>query len=139
MTQTVYPTMVFIYYRLACPEFSGENYDASATYAIDDQIYFTDSDDVGNFWKCIVTTTAGQSPETTPASWEVLEIPQFLFDFIVYKAYSDWLLVEGQHGKSAAQAARAEEIIDGEFDKQERQQGFSIPIKMQTHVTSQPR
>jgi len=77
-TNSIPPNPVFVYYRRRVPRYTGADYDAAATYAVDEQVYFTNSDDESNYYKCIVATTAGQSPETNPSSWSVREIPEFV-------------------------------------------------------------
>lgn len=130
---------VYLYYRLPCPNYTGSDYSDNSTYVADDQILFEDSDGVLNYYKCLATTSLTQSPETTPSKWELLEIPIILFEYAVYSAYADWLRMDGQLEKAAAMSARAENFKDSEADKQERQQGWLPPLKVQTHVTSQSR
>lgn len=128
---------VFLYYRKVCPNFQGDDYSASATYAVDDQIYFEDSAGVGDYYKCVVATTAGQSPSTTPTSWEVLPIYESLFDYVVYKAFGDWLITDGQMDKAPGAYAIAKNELDDAFEQLERQQGQVLPMKVQTHNTYQ--
>jgi hypothetical protein len=130
---------VYIYYRKPCPRFTAPDYDATLTYAIDDQILFEDSDGVTNFWKCVVATSAGQSPDTNPDSWELLEIPEVFFNYAVYSSYADWLRMDGQTDKAASADALAQRKQDEESDKQERQQGWVQDMTVSTHVTSQAR
>lgn len=130
---------VYVYYRKKQPNYTGDEFDATATYAVDDQIYFVDSDDVGNFYKCLAATSAGQDPEDTPSKWELLEIPEVLFDYAVYRAYGDWLISDGQMEKSAGAYAIAKDRLDDELDRQERAMGWVQPMRVSTHVTSQPR
>lgn len=129
----------YIYYRKEMPSYTGAAYSNTATYAVDDQILFTDGDGVMNFWKCEVATTAGQSPDTTPASWRLLEIPLMFLMFAVYGSYADWLRMDGQLEKAAAMDTLAESYQDQEADKAERQAGWVLPMKVQSHVTSQQR
>ena len=65
----------WVQFRKRRPSLTGALYSATATYAVGDQIYFEASNGVGNFYDCIVATTAGQSPTTTPASWDLVELP----------------------------------------------------------------
>ena len=67
---------VFVYYRKMTPDYTGNTYSASATYSVGDQIYFTNSDGSTDYYRCIVATSAGQSPTTTPTSWSIREIPE---------------------------------------------------------------
>lgn len=130
---------VYLYYRKEMPDYSGNDYDATLAYAVDDQILFTDSKSVMNFWKCNTVTTAGQSPDTNPEKWDLLEIPAMFLMFAVYGAFADWLRMDGQLDKASAMDAIAQSYQDQEADKAERQEGWVMPIKISTHVTSQPR
>lgn len=130
---------VFLYYRKACPSFTGDTFDATATYAVDEQMYFTNSLGTGDYYKCLVATTAAQSPDTTPASWSVLTVYDTFFQYAIYRAYADWLLSDGQNDKSAQAEAMAQGYMDSEFDLRERQMGDVLPMKTQTHVTAQQR
>lgn len=65
---------VFVYYRKTIPSYTGDTYSATDTYAVDEQIYFTNALNKGDFYKCLVATSAGQSPSTTAASWEIIPI-----------------------------------------------------------------
>ncbi len=131
---------VYLVYRRQCPNYEGDDYDVAATYAVDEQILYKDSDGVSNYYKCTVATSAGQNPENAPTMWELLEIPGVLFDATVFAAYADWLRMDGQMDKAAAMDARAQQMLDHESDKQERQEGwFAVPMKIATHVTSQAR
>lgn len=129
----------FLYYRKAIPDYSGSVYDINTAYAVDDQILFTNSKNVANYFKCLVATSAGQSPDTTPASWSLREIPAMFLSFAVYGAYSDWLRMDGQMEKAAAMDAMADDYRIQEADKMERQSGWVMPMRVQSHITSQAR
>ena len=130
---------VYLWYRRVNPTFIGDDYSASTAYDVDDQVLFTDSKNVSNFYKCTQATTAGQSPTTAPGSWSELLIPEFLFLFSVFRGFADWLRMDGQMEKAAAMDQKADSYSDSESDKQERQMGWLPPMKVQTHVTSQAR
>lgn len=136
-TNSVPPNPVFVYYRKRLPKYRGDDYSAAATYAVDDQVYFTDSESVSNYYKCLVATTAGQSPETNPTLWKLLEIPEFLFDYVTYRVYSEWLRVEGHQAQAQLNLQNAERILDDEFDRMERQMGWTLQTKIQTHLSTQ--
>lgn len=129
----------YLYYRKDMPSYTGSAYDATAAYAVDDQILFTNSASVSNYYKCTVVTVAGQSPTTTPNSWTLLEIPAMFLSFVTYGSYADWLRMDGQVDKGAAMDALADSYQEQESDKQERQAGWLPPMKVQSHVTSQAR
>jgi len=130
---------VYLFYRTACPSFTGTDYSAMATYSVDDQILFTNSASVMNFWKCVIATTAGQSPDTNPNSWELIELPQFLFNYVLYKSFADYLRMDAQMEKAQGGEALAQQYLDMESDKQERQQGHVLPMHVATHMTQSPR
>lgn len=135
LQQNLYGTVpcspVYVYFRKVCPAYSGDDYSATATYAVDDQIYYD-----GDYWKCIVATTAGQSPDTTPNSWERLVIPATFLDFCTFNAYGDWLISDGQLEKAQAAYAIAQSKMDDQFDIFERQGGQVLPMNVGTHLTA---
>ncbi len=139
VTNLVIPNIVFISYRKSVPDYSGDDYSVSSAYAIGEQVLFEDSDNVSNYYKCVAATTAGQSPESAPTYWEVILIPNVIFVSSVYSAYAAWLLQDGQMEKSLAMDARSQLELDKQSDVQERQMGLVPPMKVATHVTSQPR
>jgi hypothetical protein len=108
------PNMVWLKFRLPCPEFRGEIFDPLATYtAGEDTVYFEGSttDLEGDYWKCIVTTVAGESPETTPASWERLAFPQWLRTPVARKAFADWLRYGAQREAAGAEDVAADDSL----------------------------
>lgn len=130
---------VYLYYRKQQPNYAGTAYSAMATYAVDDQILFTNSAGVMDFWKCTTVTTAGQSPDTNPGSWTELKLPSVFFKYVTYASYADYLRMDAQSEKAQGADGMAEEEFMGQADKLERQSGWLPPFKVQTHVTSQPR
>lgn len=129
---------VFIYYRTTCPNWDGDVYDATLTYEIDDQIYFVDSKNNGDFYVCLQDTTVGQSPTTTPGSWERLTVWNAFVWFCIYSAYGDWLLSDGQAEKATGAYGIADDKLSDELDKALRQMEQLSPMKMQSHLTSRP-
>ena len=127
---------VFVFYRKYPPTFTGSDYSATATYSVDDQIYFTNSAGQGNYYKCIVATTAGQSPTTTPSSWQLIPLYNVFLQYCIYRTYADWLISDGQLDKAGKAATLAEQKLADSIEVQERQMGDVLPLKVQTHVTS---
>ena len=127
---------VYIYYRQVCPSFTGSTYSASATYSVDDQVYFVNSASVGNYWKCLVATSAGQSPDTTSNSWSVISLWTTFINYCTYQVLADWYTSDGQLEKAAAMYAMADEKMGVQFDVFERQMDLMSPMKVSTHLTS---
>ena len=80
-------TSVWLEFRPRARDFAAEIYDAAAAYAVGDLIYYTD----GEVWKCLVATTAAQTPESHAAKWELVEFPEFLARAVKAGALADWL------------------------------------------------
>lgn len=93
-------TSVWLRYRLRIPPLSGAVYSATATYSVGQQVYYSSATLAGNFYDCAVTTTAGQSPDTTAASWAIVELPRMFEDYLKFAAYADWLNSDGQNDKA---------------------------------------
>lgn len=127
---------VFLFYRKYPPVFTGTDYSATATYAVNDQIYFTNSSSQGNYYKCVAATSAGESPSTAPSKWQVIPLYTVFFQYCIYRAYADWLLSDGQMDKGDRAMRMAEQKLADSIEVQERQMGDVLPMKVQTHVTS---
>ena len=78
---------------------------------------------VGNFYTCTATTTAGQSPATTPGKWTLVALPYLFAEYLVQGGYADWLTQDGQTDKAAAVEGMCEQLLEMEADKLQRQQG----------------
>ncbi|MEY4402684.1 MAG: hypothetical protein RIR91_719 [Verrucomicrobiota bacterium] len=77
----------------------------------------------GNFYNCIVDTTAGQSPKTTSSSWSKVEIPYFTGDFLIRACLADYLRSESQFDQALVVENDATAALEREVDKVIREQG----------------
>lgn len=127
---------IYIYYRQTVPSWTGDQLDLTLTYAVDAQVYFVNSSSVGNFWKCLVATTAGQTPDTTPNSWQLIPVYQTFVNYATYQAYGEWCIQDGQIDKSQAAYAIAQDRMDVQFDVFERQMQSMSPMTVSTHLSS---
>lgn len=91
------------------------------------QAYF-EVDGVGNWYACVQATSAGESPETAPDKWLLLEIPALFETYLVERVTALLLVQEGQLDKRRAQeriaAEELEELIyrhteRGDFERPE--------------------
>lgn len=87
---------VWLEYRLRVPNLTGDNFDATATYAEDEQIYFQSGAARGNFYDCVTATTAGESPLTAAAKWSLVEIPFTFRGYLIHGAAEDYLRPNGE-------------------------------------------
>lgn len=62
--------------------------------------------------------------------------PYIFFEYALHAAYADWLRSDGQNDKAAQADAQAEEYLQHEHDKLERQQVMLPPTAIYTHLTS---
>jgi hypothetical protein len=93
---------VWLEYRVRTPNLKGVTWAAASTYTGGfSQVYYSDAATPGNFYDCVTTTAAGESPVTTPAKWSLVEIPRRFEQHLVYAATRDWLLSQGQAEKWA--------------------------------------
>lgn len=117
------PAYVWLKFRRQRPELTGDRWAASATYAAGDQMYFETAAGVGNFYTATAGTVAGESPATSPDKWTVVALPYFLRLYLMRGLYADWLASDGQTDKAAAAEAQANQALELEADKLQRQQG----------------
>jgi hypothetical protein len=89
---------VYIRFKKRPDDMSGMvEWDATATYAVGDYIYYEGSTTplAGEAYKVIVATTAGEDPQDTPASFQKVEIPYRASTYLKRKALADWLAAGG--------------------------------------------
>ncbi|QYY35312.1 hypothetical protein [Ruficoccus sp. ZRK36] len=103
---------VFVRYRPEPLKFSGPDYDNSATYEVDQQIYFST-----DFYRCLSPTSAGQSPTTTPAKWAKVEMPRAFGKAIALLSRAGWLESDGQDGNGERSRRLGEDALDAEILK----------------------
>ncbi len=118
----------YILYRQKPPQLKGDSFSATATYTANvEQVYYdgtaqaTPTTTAGNFYDCIVNTTAGQDPDDTAASWSVVNIPYDFERYLVHGAAADWLKSEGRHDESLAEEAKAREELSNQVTRLESQ------------------
>lgn len=127
---------LYIYYRQTCPNWTGTAYSASSTYTVGQQVYYTTTAGPSDYYTCIVATTAGQSPDTNPNSWQVITVWDTFLNYCTYSAYGDWLISDGQNERAAGAYAVAQDKMDVMLDKCERQQQVMSPMVVVSHLTS---
>lgn len=128
------PGTVYGEYRIKRPELVGDLYAPTVGYSIGAQCYFDSGSNTGsytpvagkphygNFYNCIDNTTAGQSPSTHPAKWQIVTIPYIFASYMARGAFADWLRSELQMEASQVAEAEAERYIIDAIDIVLRQQ-----------------
>lgn len=127
---TTGPSVVWLEFRTRFVPLTGSDYDATATYAVGDQILFNSSGSVKNFYTCVTATSAGESPDSAAAKWSVVEIPYLFQPYLVMGAYADYLRMDGQQDKASVQDKLADEYLQAErvklWDAQPQQSLISM-------------
>jgi hypothetical protein len=126
-------TRVWLNFRLRRPKLKGTFYSATAVYAADDQIYYTPTGGVGNFYNCLATTTAGQNPTTNPILWELVELPEQFEGYLIWSAYAMLLTADEQYDERKSAEATAEGYLTLLADEEYRQRGETPNIPMRTY------
>lgn len=121
------PVEVWLEFRKRRPELTGDVWSSTATYTAGQQVYYTTSAGVGNFYDCVTATSAGESPVSAAAKWSVVEIPYIFGAAMTWHAYADLLAADGQADKAMVARTSAEEYYSMEADKLYRQQRQTQP------------
>lgn len=107
------PASVYVWYREPAPYWLGDDFDAGATYAAGQVIYYEGAgvDYDGDFWTCLATTTAGQDPEDTPAKWERIDFPAWLCAPVAQAAFADWVRQDGNPEAARLEDSEAQRLL----------------------------
>ncbi len=111
------PSSVYVWYREPAPRWIGDDFDATAAYGVGEIVYYEsdpadyDPDFEGDFFECVATTTAGQSPETVAASWSRIEFPAFLAESVAQAAYADFVRQDGNPAVARLEQSEAERLL----------------------------
>lgn len=108
---------IWIEFRVQSPALTGLAFDATATYAVGEQMLFTD----GDLYNCLTATTAGQTPLTHPSKWELVYLPQYLAQATCLAAAADFVATRSREDAQRLDA-QASAMLDKELDKLLRQQ-----------------
>jgi hypothetical protein len=101
------PASAFVWYRQQAPNWLGDAFDAATAYTAGTVVYYSAAGEYeGDFWTCLATTTAGETPESAAAKWERIEFPAILRPSVAQAALADWVRQDG--GPEAARLADAE-------------------------------
>jgi hypothetical protein len=110
------------------PTWTGDAWDATSTYGVDDQVY--DSTE-GDFFKSLQAGNINQAV-TVAAYWERVEFPWVLRDAVAQGAYSEMLRGSGELESAAVEEARANGYARDAFVLVNRRQRQSrrLPVKI---------
>ncbi len=128
--------VVWVEFRLRPAVYTNTVFDPTAAYASGIQIY---DPATGENWLSNTTTTAGQSPTSTPAKWTKVPFP---YAFVEYTALSVYAALTNREEAAASQGGQPENfgiqqtagfpLLQLELDKIERQQGQTRQLNVVT-------
>lgn len=104
-------TSIWLEIRARAPDaHASAIYDAADTYAAGDIVYFPAYD--GNIYEANQATSAGQTPGTHAAKWDLVSIPRFLARALKAGAFSDWLSSDERPNAGAAWDAKFNDLLE---------------------------
>jgi len=128
---------VIMEYRLTRPMLTGAAYSATATYSVNEQVYYENATyasstpaGTGNFYTCAVATTAGEDPLGTAASWTLAEIPYIFQNYLIRGALSDLRMAAGETEAAMIASRQADRAMEAEVDKLLRQRHQKRQIQL---------
>lgn len=121
---------VWIHFRQRPPYIRGIAYDATKVYTANvSQIYYQTASTVGNFYNCLTTTTAGDTPVSAAAKWDLVEIPRFLQTWLEEGIAADWLADDDRAGAASRHETLARESIAAEALHHDDQSTETLTVK----------
>lgn len=111
---------VWLLYRLQRPLLTGNAFSPTQVYTSGQQMYYVNLAGSGNFWTANTTTTAGDTPDSAPSEWTVVQIPYIFRQYLIEAGYADWLTANEKDSQAAE--GRALSALELEADKLQRQQ-----------------
>jgi hypothetical protein len=114
------PAIVWVEFRTRFTPLVGDYWASGTSYVVGNQVLYNSSGSVNNFYTCIQATSS-VAPSNT-SYWTIIEIPYLFQPYLVNGAYADFLKMDGQMDKAAAQDRMADEYLANELMKLHDQQ-----------------
>lgn len=117
----------WVQFRKQPPSWTGADWDATATYALDAQVY---SPTQGDFYKALQSVPAAVAVTDTDY-WERIDVPYVLQDAIAQGILSDLLETDEKFEMAGRARTKAAQFAEQEFTKISRQQkqGVQLPYR----------
>lgn len=128
------PATVWVQFRERRPLLSGAVLDTTKAYATGAQVYFVPSVGNGNLYDCVTSASAGETPDSAPAKWSVVQIPLRFQGYLIWSAYSKALVADGQPEKSSGAQQMADKYLAIETKKLYEVQGQqNRPLRLKVY------
>jgi hypothetical protein len=116
--RTGLPEAVWVAEKAPIPMLEGGEWDETLAYVAGEGMWWNEGGVAdGNFYLCLEATTAGESPETDEAKWQVQAVPAFLETYLIYSAVAGYL--EGEKG-TGPQSQRVRKIAEAALEDEMR-------------------
>jgi hypothetical protein len=102
----------WVTYRLRTVHLFGDVFVATTAYTVGQQIYYSATGTRGNYYDCIIATSAGDTPVSQPTKWSIVSIPLIFQRYLEYGGYSDYLRYDGQAEKAGMEDDRAQGYLN---------------------------
>jgi hypothetical protein len=123
----------WVVFRRKRPSLTGALYDSASAYAVGDQVYFEPSAGAGQFYNCIATASAGDTPATDTDKWELVEIPRRFEHFLICQAAGMTLTADQEDDRRNQLLALAEGHLARCADVQFRQSSRTPTLNVRTY------
>lgn len=126
-------TTAWVYYRKHHPRLTGSLYSKAAgtNYAVGGQAY---DNTLGDFYTASEAITGDgatdNSPSAAPAKWSIVEIPDYLRNYLIRGAYADYLRHDNQMDKSHPAERDAQAALEHEVNQIETIQGQNVRFEV---------
>ena len=123
---------VFVQCRKTVPQYTGETYAQTSSYAAPQQVYDTT---LGNFYEANQAVASGSdnSPSAQPSLWDLVSIPIIFMDYLIRGTYADYLRHNGELDRARVAESDARSALDHELFKLHQQQGQTTRIDVMTY------
>lgn len=115
-------SFAWITYRIRTVRLFGDAFSTTTVYTAGQQIYYS-TGVRGNYYDCIVTTTAGDTPISAPSKWSIVNIPLIFQRYLEWGGYADWLRNDGQTDKAMVEDDKATSFLSDQSGLLQGQQG----------------
>jgi len=123
---------VWLWFKIRFTDLLGDDWSGSATYSAGDQVYFQ-SGASGDFYTAMETTSAGESPASAAAKWQLVGIPKRFQQFLTWAGYANWLDAEGQTDKAVRVFKKSLLKLDQQFlihgGQQQQQRKVKVRVR----------
>ena len=122
-------SFIWLTYRIRTVRLIGDVFSASTVYTVGQQAYYSATGTRGNYYDCIITTTAGDTPVSAPTKWSVVSIPLIFQRYLELGGYADFLRNSGKSDAAMTEDDKAMGLLSDQSGQLQGLQG-QVPRTM---------